>query len=104
MTVPFNLSYNPMPDLVTRKAGKISKTAFSVIESIVAIVVVLALFFVLAPSVAYNMGWLIPPQRDMEVHIRDVRHPTAFRIPSISQPKQGQALNPPSQPLESQKP
>lgn len=93
-----------MHDFVTRKPGQISKTAFSVIESVVVIVVVLALFFVLAPSVAYKMGWLTPPQRDLEVHIRDVRHPTAFRIPSTTQPKQGEALNPQSPPLESQKP
>jgi hypothetical protein len=94
-----------MHDFETRNPGKMSKTAFSVIESLVVIVVVLALFLVLAPSVAYQMGWLTPPRRDMEVQIRDVRHPTASRIPSISQPKPGQAQMPQSEPLgESQKP
>lgn len=69
--------------------GKTSKAAFSVLESLVVIVVILALFFVLAPTVAYQMGWLTPPRRDMDVQIRDVRHPTASRIPSTNQRKQG---------------
>jgi hypothetical protein len=94
-----------MHDFVTRKPGKISSNAFSVIESIVVIVMVVALFFVLAPSLAYQMGWLTPPRRDMDVQIREVRHPGASRIPSLSQPKQGQAETPQGGlPVGSQKP
>lgn len=51
--------------------------AFSVIESLVVLVAMVALFFVLAPPLAYQMGWLTPPPRDMDVQIRDVRHPSA---------------------------
>lgn len=94
-----------MHDFNRRNPIKLSKTAFSVIESVVVILVVLALFFVLAPSVAYKTGWLTPRPRDMEVQIREVRHPTASSIPSINQPKQGHALKPQTaQPTESQKP
>ena len=94
-----------MHDFVTRKSGKLSNTAFSAIESLVVIVVMLALFFVLAPSVAYKMGWLTPPRRDMDVQIREVRHPAASRIPSLSLPKQGQTETPQGgPPVGSQKP
>lgn len=80
-----------MRDSVSIFLGKISKAAFSVIESLVVILVILVLFFVLAPAVAYQMGWLRPPRRDLDVHIRDVRHPTASSIPITNQVKQGQA-------------
>ncbi len=84
-----------MHDSVSLIFGKTSKAAFSLIESLVVIVVILALFFVLAPTVAYEMGWLTPPQRDMDVQIRDVRHPTASRISTTkSQSKQGESHNP----------
>jgi hypothetical protein len=80
-----------MRNSVPLPLGKISVAAFSVIESLVVITVILVLFFVLAPAAAYQMGWLRPPRRDLDVHIRDVRHPTASRIPTTNQAKQGQA-------------
>jgi len=94
-----------MHDFVTRKSGKLSDTAFSAIESLVVIVVMLALFFVLAPSVAYKMGWMTPPRRDMDIQIREVRHPTASRIPSLGKPKQEQGKLPQGElPVGSPKP
>ena len=84
--------------------GKTSKAAFSVIESLVVIVVILALFFVLAPTVAYQMGWLTPPRRDMDVQIRDVRHPTASRIPSTNQSKQAPVPLRSGSPIDQDKP
>ena len=94
-----------MHGFLTRKLEKIPKTAFSAIESLVVIVVVLALFFVLAPPLAYKMGWLTPPLRDMEMQIRDVRHPVASGIPSINKLKKREVPIPRSEPpLEGPKP
>lgn len=93
-----------MHDSVSLIFGKTSKAAFSVIESLVVIVVILALFFVLAPTVAYQMGWLTPPRRDMDVQIRDVRHPAASRIPSTKQGKQGSIPLRSGSPIDQDKP
>lgn len=55
--------------------------AFSVIESLVVIAIMGALFFVLAPPVLYRVNWLTPPARDVDFQFRDVEHPTAPRLP-----------------------
>lgn len=62
--------------------------AFSVLESLVVIAIMGALFFVLAPPVLYRLNWLTPPARDIDFEFREVEHPTAPRLPEKLRDKQ----------------
>lgn len=60
---------------------KKSTSAFSNLEALVVIVITIALSFVLAPALAYRMGWMEPPRRDIDINLRPVIHPGTTFVP-----------------------
>lgn len=57
--------------------------AFSNLEALVVIVITIALCFVLVPALAYQMGWMEPAKRDIDINLRPVIHPGASFVPKI---------------------
>lgn len=60
---------------------KKSQNAFSNLEALVVIVVTILLSFVLVPALAYRIGWMEPPMRDININLRPVTHPGASFVP-----------------------
>jgi|GEM_PF-5264678 len=60
---------------------KSTHSGFSNLESLIVILVTITLSFVLVPAMAYRLGWMAPPERDMEIHMRAVTHPGASYVP-----------------------
>jgi hypothetical protein len=72
---------------------KISTSGFSNLEALVVIVVTITLAFVLVPALAYQMGWLQPPLRDMDIQMRAVKRPDILLPPNFRSMNKSDELN-----------
>jgi len=67
--------------------------AFSNLEALVVIVITIALSFVLVPALAYQMGWMEPAKRDIDINLRRVIHPGATFVPKNKRNEDDQQKN-----------
>jgi hypothetical protein len=72
---------------------KNATSGFSILEALVVIVVTITLAFVLVPALAYQLGWLQPPQRDMDIQLRAVKRPDVLLPPNFRSRDKSDELN-----------